>query len=103
MFFPIGHLPPEQQEAFFKRLNEYRKKDEERLAKQRKNNLIKENNEKARVLKEKNQEKLRKEKEDKEKFNEIKRKEIMSEMVKNPPSTFSGIMAYGNLLGFYSN
>ena len=97
MFFPIAHLPPDVQENMFKRLNEYRKKEEERLAKERKNNLIKQNIEKAKLQRE---EKLRKEK---EKFNELKRKELLEEMVKNPLSTFSGIMAYGNLFGYYSN
>ena len=28
MFFPIAHLSPEQKENMFKRLNEYRKKEE---------------------------------------------------------------------------
>ena len=103
MFFPIAHLPPDVQENMFKRLNEYRKKEEERLAKERKNNLIKQNMEKAKLQRE---EKLRKEKEakeEKEKFNELKRKELMEEMVKNPPSTFSAIMAYGNLFSYFSD
>tara|TARA_B100000123_G_C25430622_1_gene297109 strand:+ start:72 stop:401 length:330 start_codon:yes stop_codon:yes gene_type:complete len=103
MFFPIAHLPPDVQENMFKRLNEYRKKEEERLAKERKNNLIKQNIEKAKLQRE---EKLRKEKEakeEKEKFNELKKKELLEEMVRNPPSTFSAIMAYGNLFSHFSN
>ena len=100
MFFPIAHLPSDVQENMFKRLNEYRKKEEVRLAKERKNNLIKQNIEKAKLQRE---EKLRKEKEEKEKFNELKKKELLEEMVKNPPSTFSAIMAYGNLFSYFSN
>lgn len=102
MFFPAGYLPPDVQENMFKRLNEYRRKEEERLEKERKNKLIKENIEKAKKARELKEIKLRKEKENDEEFREQKRKEILAEMVKNPPKTFSGIMAYGNLLGYYS-
>ena len=102
MFFPIAHLPPDVQENMFKRLNEYRKKEEELLERERKNNLIKENMEKARKARELREEKLRKEKENDEEFREQKRKEVFAEMVKNPPKTFSGIMSYGQLLAYYS-
>jgi hypothetical protein len=87
MFFPIAHLSPEQKENMFKRLNEYRKKEEERLEQERKNNLIKESIEKA-----------RKEREEKQASKEQKRKEIMDQMTKNPPTSFSAIMGYGQLL-----
>jgi hypothetical protein len=102
MFFPAGYLPPDVQENMFKRLNEYRRKEEERLEKERKNKLIKENIEKAKKARELKEIQLRKEKENEDEIREAKRKEIFSEMVKNPPKTFSGIMAYGNLLGYYS-
>ncbi len=102
MFFPAGYLPPDVQENMFKRLNEYRRKEEERLEKERKNKLIKENIEKAKKARELKEIQLRKEKENEDEIREAKRKEIFQEMVQNPPKTFSGIMAYGNLLGYYS-